>query len=173
MFGERHMVSDQGDVWRLEFVGKDKKTRPARMVAIVTQPSGYRYARIGSRNYFVHRLVGHCFLARRDDQDQVNHLNGIRGDNRAANLEWCTVSENHLHSFRVLGRSNKGLRNRFPPTCRPVIGRKVDGAEVHTFRSIAEAARKTGGRKSSIGNVCAGRKKKTNGWFFEYAGVTE
>jgi hypothetical protein len=39
----------------------------------------------------------------------VNHINGMKADNCAANLEWCTRRQNNLHALRT------GLRR---PPCK-------------------------------------------------------
>ena len=43
---------------------------------------------------FVHRLVAEHFCPNPYDYSYVNHKNGIRDDNTATNLEWCTASYN-------------------------------------------------------------------------------
>jgi len=56
------------------------------------------------------RLVAEAFIGPRPQGYQVNHKNGIKTDNRASNLEWCTGSENVRHAIRT------GLSAPMPPT---------------------------------------------------------
>jgi hypothetical protein len=59
----------------------------------------------------VHRLVATTFLENLENKPEVNHINGIRNDNRVFNLEWCNHSENLKHSFKIGLSSNKGEKN--------------------------------------------------------------
>jgi hypothetical protein len=65
------------------------------------------------KRFLVHRLVAKHFLLKTIDKNVVNHIDGNKLNNSVENLEWCTASENELHSYKVLGKvnSNRKLNN--------------------------------------------------------------
>ena len=47
----------------------------------------------------VHRLVGFAFVDGCKDGLQINHIDGVKSNSNASNLEWVTGSENLHHAY--------------------------------------------------------------------------
>lgn len=47
----------------------------------------------------IHRAVATTFIPNPNNYPCVNHINLIRDDNRADNLEWCTHKQNMRHAY--------------------------------------------------------------------------
>ena len=65
------------------------------------------YLRLGlynndvKNNHQIHRLVAMNFIPNPLNKEQVNHINGIKIDNRVENLEWVSNYENFRHSVNM------------------------------------------------------------------------
>lgn len=71
---------------------------------------GYLTVSIYNRTYYVHRLVAEAHMGGVLGKKEVNHINGIKTDNRLENLEWCTHGENIKHAYAIgLNYSNPNL----------------------------------------------------------------
>jgi hypothetical protein len=107
-----HEVSSLGRVRRVSHVRNGPP--PPRYLRSSLQDRGYFTVglRVKGRQKVlqVHALVAAAFLGPRPEGLQVNHIDGVKTNNRAENLEYVTHKENAQHAARM-GLMASGDRN--------------------------------------------------------------
>lgn len=158
-----YSVSDEGKVYSIH--GRELKPRD--------NGRGYLYVQIcgfdGKRKEYIHRLVARAFIENPDEKPCVNHKDGNKTNNCAANLEWCTHKENTKHAAQILGVLNQYKASN-ESRKKAIIGECVnDPSSIKKYGSIREAAKKLGIERSGIIAALKGRKKSCGGMYWRYA----
>ena len=98
--------------------------------------------------FLVHRLIAIHFIPNPQNYPFINHINGIKHDNRIDNLEWCTEEMNRLHAINVLGvksiqdyaRANKTQLQK-PHKGKKLAKTDKQGNIIAKYKSLIEAAK--------------------------------
>ena len=135
------------------YTSREKIMSPARIGA-----DGYEFVYLRkdgkTHRHYVHRLVADNFLGDMKNGNVVNHINGIKYDNRVENLEWCDQSHNMKHAIRVLGLGK----------ARKIVQYDKCGNYIKTWNNAYEVAEKLGINKGNI-NSCINKRRKTAGGY--------
>ena len=144
-----YQISSLGNV-------RSNKYSDWRLLKPAVDGAGYLTVYLRKNNksvrHHVHRLVAQAFIEGNDTD--VNHINGVKTDNRADNLEWCSRSDNIKHATRILGIGKT----------RKIAQYDRRGNYIKTWANAYEAQEKLGINHGNI-NLCVNKRRKTAGGY--------
>lgn len=161
-------VDADGSVWKTGRFGTHTREiipiTPRRAESITRDGYLYIRATMDDRKRLhggAHRLVWQWFNGDIPDGMVVNHINGVKSDNRPENLEVVTSSENGAHAHRTGLNSCAGERN---PNVRLTDKQVVEIRERSAAgEALVPLAAAFGVGKGCISGIAIGRTRKSAG----------
>lgn len=162
-------ISTNGEVRTKEYYDNRNHLRKSKLLEKQVNNVGYEYVILSNdiekhKTLTVHRLVAKTFFDNYCDNLEVNHINGIKTDNRIENLEMTTHCENIKKRYEI---GNDG--NNY----KEVEQYDLDGNYIKTYKSSYEAEKMTGVCRTSIGGCCRNELHTAGGYIWRFKSKIE
>lgn len=169
------------DVYNYKRKGNVIRKRKSRILATRISSNGYMNISLfqngKTKTFSVHRLVAEAFIPNIDNKLQVNHINGIKTDNRVENLEWCNSSENIKHAYsnglnHISNKQRKIAKENVLKAAeknkRPVDQLSNKGDFIRSWNSMTDIYKELNYHWGNISAVCRGKKELAYGYKWRY-----
>ena len=122
-----------------------------------------------NKTFLIHRIVAKYFVInpQPDIYDQVNHIDGVKSNNNALNLEWCNNSLNQIHANKMGLNANR-IKKSYEGSCKPVLQYSINGNLIGAYESARKDALETGVSYRSISLCCRGKTHTAYGFVWKF-----
>lgn len=161
---DNYEISTLGNIRTKEYCDDRNHKRTSKLLKKRINNSGYEYVFLSNNNVkhktlTIHRLVAKTFMEDYSKDLQVNHINGIKTDNRLENLEMVTPQENVLKRYEI-GIDGNNYKS--------VEQYDMNDNYIRTYKSSYEAQDFTGINRTSIGACCRGERLSAGGYKWKF-----
>ena len=126
--------------------------------------TGYAHVTLNKKGikktFSIHKLVGTMFIENPNNYPVINHRDENKKNNVATNLEWCEYSYNT--------RYGTGIERSIKDKCKKVVQYDLKGNYIETYKSMAEASKKTKIYKTGICRCCKNIRQSAGGYIWRY-----
>ena len=174
-----YQISNLGRVKSKERISNccynSKRKVKERILILSNNKKGYKTVCLfknKKHNKTVHRLVAQAFIPNPNNYPIINHINGIKGNNRVENLEWCTHKYNTSESYRLgLQKPSDKQRNIVSEYCKnnrikSTFQFDKKGNFIKEWESAVKIEKELGISRKSISQCVKGRSKSAGGFIW-------
>lgn len=136
-----------------------KRSKDGYALINLITPEGIR------KTYQVHRLVGITFVEGYQEGLIINHINEVKDDNRASNLEWVTKKVNNTYHDKAI---KSGLLNRNNERSKQVGKYTLEDELLEVYPSVGEASKLAKIDKAAIVKCTKNTQKTAGGYKWKY-----
>lgn len=133
---------------------------------------GYVIFCIRQKCYKLHRLLAIQYIPNPENKPSINHINGIKNDNRLENIEWVTAKENTRHAWDnnlcTPIRYWKGKSGINHNMSKAIIQMDLDGNFIAKHIGVRNIASKMNIKYQGISRCARGLRASAYGYIWKY-----